>query len=57
MAKRDLSPGATVFSDGLGCFSAVAENGRAHIPTFLPSNSGGLYGSSPSIGGASGSSA
>ena len=32
MAKRDLSPGATVFSDGLGCFSAVAENGRAHIP-------------------------
>ena len=38
MAKRDLSPGATVFSDGLGCFTAVTAQGCAHHP--IPTGSG-----------------
>ena len=32
MAKRDLSPRATVFSDGLKCFTAVTAHGCAHHP-------------------------
>ena len=38
MAKRDLSPRATVFSDGLKCFTAVTAQGCAHHP--IPTGSG-----------------
>ncbi len=38
MAKRDLSPRAIVFSDGLKCFTAVTAQGCAHHP--IPTGSG-----------------
>jgi hypothetical protein len=38
MARRDLSPRATVISDGLSCFTAVTDHGCAHYPT--PTGSG-----------------
>ena len=38
MAKRDLSPQAIVFSDGLKCFTAVTAQGCAHHP--IPTGSG-----------------
>ncbi len=38
MAKRDLSPGTSVFSDGLNCFTAVTAQGCAHHP--IPTGSG-----------------
>ncbi len=34
-AKEHLVPGSTVFSDGLPCFSAVAEAGCRHQPTVM----------------------
>ncbi len=38
MAKRDLSPRAIVFSDGLECVTAVTAQGCAHYP--IPTGSG-----------------
>jgi hypothetical protein len=32
LAKRDLAPGATVVSDGLSCWPAVAKAGCSHFP-------------------------
>jgi hypothetical protein len=34
-AHTHLSPGSTVFSDGLSCFSAVTDAGCAHRPTVM----------------------
>ena len=34
-ARDHLSPGSTVFSDGLSCFSAVTNAGCAHRPTVM----------------------
>ena len=31
--KANMTPQTTVFSDGLGCFVAVADTGCLHIPT------------------------
>ena len=42
MAKRDLSPGATVFSDGLNCFTAVTTRGCAHHPISTGSGPGAV---------------